>query len=315
MASESVGGVKLGLGLPHAGPLASRANILSAASEAERIGLDSLWVLDRVLRPLAPEWGEPPPPFYATVFDPLETLTFVSAHTTKVQLGTSVIQALLHPPVVLARRLATIDQLSGGRVIAGLGQGWMPEEFAAAGVPPTRRGKGMIEFIGALRAVWGPDPVRFDGDVYRIPTSDIGPKPMQERIPIVMGYDSKQGLRLAARFADGLNPNRRTLERLRRDLEFFRNVADEAGRDPSALPIYLRGAGRLDADTSRGEERLLFAGSIDQWVEDIERVATMGVGHVFLQMHASIEEQIATMGELRSRLGGDDPGHPMTCLV
>lgn len=308
MASQSVGGVKLGLGLPHAGPLASPANILRAASEAERIGLDSLWVLDRVLRPLAPEWGDPPPPFYATVFDPLETLTFVAAHTTRVQLGSSVIQALLHPPVVLARRLATLDQLSGGRLIAGLGQGWMPEEFAAAGVPPTRRGKGMVEFIEAIRAVWGPDPVSFDGEIYRIPASDIGPKPTRGRIPVVMGYDSKEGLRIAARFADGLNPNRRTLKTLRRDLEFFRNVAEEAGRDPSALPIYLRGAGRLDSDTTQGEERPLFAGSIDQWVVDIERVATMGVGHVFLQLHTPIEEQIATIGELRTRLGpGPDP--------
>jgi len=134
-------------------------------------------VLDRLLRPLSPARGEAPSAYYSTVFDALETLAYVAGLTSRVELGTSVIQALYHSPVVLARRLATIDQLSGGRVIAGLGRGWMPEEFTVAGVPLRRRKRAMPEFLAAMRATWGPDPVRFAGEIYDIPESDIGPKP------------------------------------------------------------------------------------------------------------------------------------------
>ena len=95
--------LKLGIGLPHAGPLASAQNIARLARGAEEIGLDSVWVLDRLLRPLSPARGEAPSAYYSTVFDALETLAYVAGLTSRVELGTSVIQALYHSPVVLAR--------------------------------------------------------------------------------------------------------------------------------------------------------------------------------------------------------------------
>jgi len=98
-------------------------------------------------------------------FEPLETLSYVAALTERIKLGTSVIDALFHPPVMLARRFATLDQFSNGRVIAGLGQGWMPQEFETANVPMKRRGAGLDEVIDAMRACWGPDPVELPGPV------------------------------------------------------------------------------------------------------------------------------------------------------
>jgi len=291
--------IKLGIGLPHAGPLASPANIARAATGAEEIGLDSVWVLDRLLRPRAPAWGDAPPPYYSVVFDPIETLTYVAARTSRVQLGTSVIQALVHPPLLLARRLATLDHLSGGRVIAGLGRGWMPEEFAVAGVALSRRERAMPEFLAALRAAWGPDPVRFDGEIYDIPESDVGPKPAHP-IPLLLGYDSDFGIRLAARHADGLNSNRHDLQTLRRDLDLFRETAAAAGRDPLALPVVFRGAARLD--DAAGGDRSLFVGSLDQWIEDVEQLAALGIEHIFLQLHTPLEQQLQTMTELRGRV-------------
>ena len=145
------------MALPHTGKLASPETISRVAEEAERMGCATVWVLERLLRPT----GGSMPDHYATVYDPLETLSYVAAKTERVKLGTSIIDALFHVPATLARRFATLDRLSGGRVIAGLGQGYASEEFAAANVPMSRRGAGFEEFIRAMRAAWGADPVSF----------------------------------------------------------------------------------------------------------------------------------------------------------
>src|SRR5438309_7932123 len=123
--------------------------------------------------------GDPWTEIFATVYNPIETLTFVATRTTKVKLGTSVMSALFQNPVTLARRFATLDRLSGGRAIAGIGQGDFRDEFQAANVPITRRGRGFEDFVEAMRAVWGPDPVSFTGDFYNIPEARIGPNPAQ----------------------------------------------------------------------------------------------------------------------------------------
>lgn len=139
---------KLGLALPTSGPEASPETITSTAEGAERIGLASVWTFERLMRPIhgaTPIGGGddvPLPEGYGCVYDPVETLAYVAARTTAITLGTSVLDALLHSPIVLARRLATLDRLSGGRLVAGLGQGWMAAEFEAAGVPATPRGPG-----------------------------------------------------------------------------------------------------------------------------------------------------------------------------
>ena len=93
------------------------------------------------------------------VWEPIEVLTWAAAHTERVRLATGIVNALFQPPIVLARRLATLDRLSGGRLDVGLGQGWLPEEFVATGVPTSRRGQGFEDHLAAMRACWGPDPV------------------------------------------------------------------------------------------------------------------------------------------------------------
>ena len=131
--------VKLGVHLPMAGAGASPEGIAAVAEEAERIGLDSVWSWDRLLRPTVPiAMGGPGGPVveapeeFGSVYDPIEVLSYVAARTSRVTLGTSVLDTLFQGPVVLARRLATLDRLSGGRLVAGLGQGWMEQEFQAA---------------------------------------------------------------------------------------------------------------------------------------------------------------------------------------
>src|SRR4051794_10558301 len=206
--------MKLGVHLPLSGRGASPESISAVALEAERIGLDSVWSWDRLMRPTVPiAMGGPGGPVmdapedFATVYDPIETLTYVAARTSRITLGTSVLDALFQSPVILARRLATLDQFSGGRLIAGIGQGWMEQEFQAAGVSMKRRGAGFEEHLLAMRAVWGPDPVRFAGRYYRIPEAEIGPKPVRPGGPnVVMGAGSPQARQRAGRLGGGLTP-------------------------------------------------------------------------------------------------------------
>lgn len=115
------------------------------------------------------------PEFYGSTYEPLETLSHIAAVTERIKLGTAVLVVPLHVPVMLARRLATLDRFSGGRVIAGLGQGWQHNEFETANVSISRKGARTEEFIAAMRAAWGPDPVRHEGEFYRIAPSQVNP--------------------------------------------------------------------------------------------------------------------------------------------
>jgi alkanesulfonate monooxygenase SsuD/methylene tetrahydromethanopterin reductase-like flavin-dependent oxidoreductase (luciferase family) len=243
---------------------------------------------------------EMPAEGYACVFDPLDVLAHLAALTTRVRLGTSAVQALLQPPVLLARRLATVDQLSRGRVIAGLAAGWMREEFVAAGRSPAT-GDRLDAHLAALRAAWGPDPVEVTCDTYPVPPSDVGPKPFgRASIPVLLGYTTAAGIRRAARIADGLHPYRTDAAQLAADIALFRSAATEAGRDPAALPVVLRGHAVLDP--AAGPDRPLFRGTVAQWAQDAERVADLGVGHLVLQVEAPVEDALDALQNLRSRL-------------
>jgi probable F420-dependent oxidoreductase len=273
----------LGIGLPTAGALASPGAIVRVAQEAERLGYAAVWTFERLLRPVAdvilPVGDEPQqtPEFYRTVYEPLVTLSHVAAVTSRIKLGTSVIDALMHPPVVLARRFATLDQFSDGRVIAGLGQGWMREEFQAAGVPATRKGAGFDEAIAALRAIWGPDPVSFDGRFYTIVPSQISPKPVQDHLPILVGAITPKGIERAARIADGLNPIAFSRQQLLDSSAMFRNTAEQNGRDPATLTI----------DKPINHDRPFLGGSPEQIADDLATLDGKGINHVLLANDAS----------------------------
>jgi probable F420-dependent oxidoreductase len=294
----------LGVALPTSGPLASPVNIARVALEAEELGYAAVWTYERLLRPLAdvPQPGGPPrpvPKVYRTVYEPLETLSYVAALTDRIKLGTSVIDALFHPPVVLARRLATLDQFSAGRVIAGLGQGWMPQEFATAGVPMRRMGAGMDEMVAAIRACFGPDPVEYHGRFYRIESSEVNPKPAQEHLPILLGSLSPAGIQRAARIADGLNPIAFSADSLRAIVTGFRAAAKEAGRDPTGLPIVVRANVPITREPL-GEDRPYLGGSPEQIAGDLARLADLDLTQMFFSNTAAdnIEEHVQLLAKL-----------------
>ncbi|GAB3479086.1 TIGR03619 family F420-dependent LLM class oxidoreductase [Amycolatopsis cihanbeyliensis] len=193
---------RVGVSLPSFGPHTSAEAIVTVAVAADRLGFHAVSATERLLLPAGPDWcNEMGLPEY-DVWDIVEVLTWASAHTRRVRLATGVVNALFQPPVVLARRLATLDQLSGGRLDAGIGQGWLPEEFTAVGVPLSRRGAGFEDYLAALRACWGPDPVEHEGPRYRIPSSRVGPKPVHG-IPVRIGAVARPAVERAARLGDG----------------------------------------------------------------------------------------------------------------
>jgi probable F420-dependent oxidoreductase len=298
--------MELGVALPTSGALATPQNIVRVAQEAERLGYAAVWTYERLLRPLGDvaQPGGPPQPLpdvYRLVYEPLETLTYVAAVTQRINLGTSVIDALFHPPVVLARRLATLDQFSGGRVIAGLGQGWMAQEFEAAGVPIRRKGAGLDEVIAAMRACWGPDPVAYEGRFYRIPPSEVNPKPVQAHLPILLGSMTPAGVQRAARVADGLNPIAFSEEMLLGLTTAFRQAAEAAGRDPASLTVVARANVPVTREPL-GDDRPYLGGSPKQIADDVARLEGTGVDHIFFSDTAStdVESYVDLIAEIRA---------------
>src|SRR5947199_1341780 len=271
------------------------------------MGLASLWVSDRLLLPTKSKEtfdGDPWPEIFATVYDPIEMLTFAAARTRKVKLGTSVMSSLLQNPVTLARRFATLDNLSNGRAIAGIGQADFRDEFEAANVPIKRRGRGFEEFVKAMRAVWGPDPVSFTGDFYNIPESRIGPKPVQSGgIPMLLGAFAPASLERAARIADGIMlaaAGSTTIEKLRRTINNFRDMVRRAGRNSKEMKWILRVHNPLEEKPTK--PRALLGGTPQQAAEDLPRLKELGIDHVFYDMNHPAQVPIDTQLLLLRRL-------------
>lgn len=300
--------MELGVALPTSAPYASSESILRVAEEAERLGYNSLWTYERLLYPIAgitrPDgstWQLPES--YKSTYEAIETLSFVAACTQRVKLGTSIVNAPFQSPVMLARRLATLDRFSNGRVIAGLGQGWMPQEFATSNVSMKERGKRIEEYIEALRATWGADPVSYEGTFYHIPASLINPKPVQRGgIPILMGFNTAAAIKRAARLADILNPIASTIEALESAVTAFRSAAQEAGRDPSTLKVFVRANVPITATALPEDKRPLLGGSAEQIAEDLTRVQELEVDEVFFSDRAShtVDEAVQRLEEIQT---------------
>jgi probable F420-dependent oxidoreductase len=237
---------RLGVNLPTFGPHAGPDAVAAVAVAAERSGFHAVSVTERLLLPAGPGWrneaGLPEWP----VLDPIEALTWAAAHTSRVRLATGVVDALFQPPILLARRLATLDVLSGGRVDAGLGQGWIPEEFAAAGMPESRRGRGFEDYLAALQACWGPDPVEHDGPAYRIPPSRVGPKPVAGTIPLAIGAVARPAVERAARLGLGFVAAVRDWDTTAAEVGWYRAAG---GPGPVALRLVVPGDGTGDGAT------------------------------------------------------------------
>lgn len=267
----------IGFGLPVAGGWATPENVVAVARQAEERGYRTLWSFQRLLVPEA----KPLAPQYRSVLDPVVALAFAAGTTERIGLGTAILNAPFAAPAVLGQQLATLDVLSGGRLLAGLGLGWIPAEFEAAGVGFERRGARFEEYLRCLDAVWGPDPVAFEGEFYRIEPSTVLPKPVQRpRPPVLIGGDAPRALERAGRLADGwISRSTFDLTKLRPAVDTVRTAAEKAGRDPDALRFVCRGVVIV------GERRGLLTGSLDQVAADLPVLAEQGITEVFVDLN------------------------------
>jgi probable F420-dependent oxidoreductase len=284
--------MKVGILLPQTGEPATSENVLYIGKEAEKEGLDSVWVFERLLWPLKPQTpyggipNTPIPVEYQSVLDPLETLTYLAGNTERISLGTSIIDIFFHNPVTLARRFATLDVLSGGRVIAGLGIGWSKDEYDVSGIPYRRRGTRADEYMQLLKRIWTDDVVEFKGQFYNVPASKIGPKPMQKPHPPILlaGFSPKTFPRIV-NYADGWLPiaGLGPLEQLEQAINGLREDASKANKNPSNIRVVVLSYPNV-LDSSQGssssQQRLPMSGTIDQIGSDIDRIKAMGVEHV-----------------------------------
>ena len=308
--------MKVGITLPQAGEQSTTGNIVRTAKTAEDEGFDSLWVFERLLWPISPQtpYVATPdgslPVEYQRVFDPLETLTFVAAKTNKITLGTSVIDILFHNPVVLARRFATLDVLSGGRAIAGLGIGWSKDEYQVSNIPFENKGKRANEFIQALKKIWTEDIVEFKGNYYNIPASKIGPKPIQKpHIPIFMGGFSPNTFKRIINYSTNgwLGLIVGPLEYLENTIKSMNEMASKANKDPNDFKTILLTYPNIleskNEQLTNESQRFPLTGTIDQIGNDIERIKKMGVDHIvfgynFLPIGRDIDSVINKSKEL-----------------
>jgi probable F420-dependent oxidoreductase len=287
--------LKVGITSPQAGQQATRENVIYMAQSAESEGFDSLWVFERLLWPVNPQTPYPATPDgslpseYQTMFDPLETLTYVAANTNKIALGTSVIDMLFHNPVVLARRFATLDLLSEGRAICGLGIGWSKDEYQASNIPFKDRGKRADEFIQALKRIWTDDVVEFKGKFYNIPASKIGPKPIQKpHPPIYMGgFSPNTYTRIVNYDTNGwLGVIGGPLEYLDNTIKTIKDVANKANKNPNKFKVILLTYPNIVLDsknqsaTTNEAQRFPLTGTVDQAGNDIQRIKQMGIDHI-----------------------------------
>ncbi|GGO00931.1 LLM class F420-dependent oxidoreductase [Microbispora bryophytorum] len=307
--------MKLGLRLPQRLGVDLRHDLVETAKTAEAAGYASLWTYERLLFPETPAEPYAPPnvPWPETqrqAADPLAVLTAAAVATEQVRLGTSVLIAGLHTPVQLAKALATIDQISGGRLVAGMGAGWSSDEFRAAGTTRADRGRFLDETLDVFDAVWGQDPVSFRGPRVVIDNAAVLPKPVA-KIPVMLGGGgSAKALQRIARRADGWlpflsTPGPQGAARLRASWDRIREMACEYGRDTSQMEMVVVGNVTFTGRPA-GPDRSPFVGTLEQIMDDIHTVAEAGADEVIVDLNlqdwfTSTRQMLETAVEIRAR--------------
>ena len=269
--------MRIGVHLPHVGDQATRETLLSFAKRAEALGFDSLWVSDHVV---IPRDYESRYPYHASgrltwsdlpLLEPLSTLLFVAAVTERVQLGTTVLVLPMRNPVLHAKIVATLDVLSGGRAILGVGAGWLREEFEALDAPFDERGSRTDEYLTVIDNLWTKDDPSFSGKHYQLADVAFAPRPLQQpRVPIWVGGNTGAGLRRAARLGDAWHAAGVPPAEIAAAAPRLREYTLAAGRDPAAVALTVR------TGLPAGEPT-------EATIERLEQYAAAGVAHICLE--------------------------------
>lgn len=244
--------MKFGIMFANVGPFGSPERATQLAQKAEQVGVESLWTVEHVVVPKGygskypySRDGKMPGPEESPIPDPLIWMTYAAAVTKRIKVATGVLILPQRHPFYVAKELATLDVLSQGRAMLGVGIGWLEEEFRGVGVPFRERASRTEESIQALRSLWGAKPSEFSGKHYQWGPVESNPKPVQKPgVPIVVGGHVEGAARRAARFGDGFFPARADL--LPPLLEVLRKECAAIGRDPRTIEITTGSVPTLD---------------------------------------------------------------------
>ena len=264
----------LGLFATNMGAAATAEGARRLGPLAQELGYDSLWMGEHVVAPsprVPPSPQEPDDP----ILDPLVALGFMAAATERVRLATGIIILPQRNPVVLAKQLATLDVLSGGRVIFGVGVGYIEPEMSAIGVPMQGRGARSDEYLAAMRALWEQENPAFEGEHVSFEGVDAYPRPVQRPLPVIVGGHSAAAHRRAVRLGAGWYGFALDRATTAEQIESLKQAADEEGRDFVSLEITVSPAERLDAQavrdyTEMGVDRLVLLSRQDLTLDELE---------------------------------------------
>jgi len=287
--------VKLGFSLPMAGPSATPEGIAIVARRAEELGYDSLWTWERLLVPLKPQTpyiGTADghyPDYFPRAMDPLDVLTFAAAHTSRIRLGTSVLVMGHYHPLPFARRCATIDVLSGGRLDVGLGQGWSKDEHDAMGVAMKDRARRADEFLDVIKKAWTEKVVEYQGEFFQIPPSYIDLKPIQKpHPPVYLAAYAPGSMKRIATSANGWTPVGVPIAAMSGMLQSIKEMASAAGRDPAEIKLVVRANVHITEEPL--DERFPYVGSWEQVLSDIEETRRIGADELFIDPQGETPE-------------------------
>ncbi len=265
------------------------AVIEAVGSAADRRGFATLWAGEHVVMVDRPDSvypysddGRIAVPGDADWLDPLAVLAFIAATTNRIRLATGVLLLPEHNPVIMAKQAASLDVLSKGRFVLGIGVGWSAEEFAALGVPFDGRGARTREYVEAMRSLWRDDPSSFAGKFVAFEEVRCFPKPVRGTVPVVLGGNGERALERVARYGDGWYGFNLTLDEVPGRLEVLRAAAERHGRSTKPLRTAVSLADATVSDLPRlamlGVDEVVLVGSPPQdpgdaatWVEELAR--------------------------------------------
>ena len=279
--------MQLGFAAPTAGSWATPDRMVELAQAAEGLDYASLWTFQRLLFPADeaetanPRWQ----PVYRSVHDPLITLGFLAAHTSRIRLGVAVLNMPWYSPILLAKLATTLDHVSGGRLDLGLGLGWSQLEYDAVGAPFERRGERADDFLACLTAIWTDDPVDYESEFHVVRRAHVHPRPVQQpHPPVLLGGAAPPALRRAGRLSQGwISSSGTDLSTIGTSIAVVREAATAAGRDAAALRFVCRGVVRVRP--AGQEQRRPLSGSLDEIRSDLAVIARQGVTELFVDLN------------------------------
>jgi probable F420-dependent oxidoreductase len=270
---------------------------LELAKNAELLGFDSIWISDHVVLPTIYQGR-----FSEVLYDPFVLLSSIAANTKKISLGTSVIIVPYRNPIVVAKMISTIDVLSEGRIVLGVGPGWMEEEFNILGIAFNERGQRTDEYINIFKEVWEKDEPQFEGEFYSFSKIKFYPKPIQKpHPPIWIGGISKKAIARAVELGNGWHPVWLSPDQTEKKMRYLKSIAKEKERNLDDFVFSIRNRLRIlktaelkkpEFTESRGEYTFSFHGTTEEIIHKIKQFESIGVSHIIFDLDVENDDEM-----------------------